>query len=184
MIYAVHVPIGGDTRVAKSYLQILQNIETLKKQAEQARRHEVAGVVARIREAIDFYGLTAADLGLAPRRGKAAAAGARAGAATARFRDADGNSWSGRGPRPRWLREALAAGHSLDEFRRAAGDAAPRAARKPRKAARKVKYRDEAGNTWGGMGKRPQWLRDALDAGKQLDDFLVARTGESTAATH
>ena len=173
--------IGGDIRVAKSYLQILQNIETLKKQAEEARRQEVAGVVARIREAIEFYGLTAADLGLAPRGGKGAPPRARAGAAAPRFRDADGNSWSGRGPRPRWLREALAAGHNLEEFRRG-DEAAPRPARKSRKAARKVKYRDEAGNTWGGMGKRPQWLRDALAGGRQLDDFLVARAGEAAAA--
>ena len=29
------------------------------------------------------------------------------------------------------------------------------------------------GNTWVGRGKRPQWLRDALAAGKQLSDFEI-----------
>jgi DNA-binding protein H-NS len=36
-----------------------------------------------------------------------------------------------------------------------------------------VKYRNEDGAGWGGRGKRPQWLRDALAAGKQLSDFEV-----------
>lgn len=48
-------------------------------------------------------------------------------------------------------------------------------------AARAAKFADDAGNTWGGMGKRPQWIRAALEAGKSLDDFLVA--GKKVAAT-
>jgi DNA-binding protein H-NS len=35
------------------------------------------------------------------------------------------------------------------------------------------KFRDENGNTWAGRGKRPIWLRDALLAGKKLEDFAV-----------
>ncbi len=59
---------------------------------------------------------------------------------------------------------------------------APRTAAAPVKRGRKpgkakvvtvVKYRDEAGNTWVGRGKRPQWLRDALAGGKTLQDFAV-----------
>jgi DNA-binding protein H-NS len=34
----------------------------------------------------------------------------------ARFRDANGNAWVGRGPRPQWLRDALASGKSLKDF--------------------------------------------------------------------
>ncbi len=41
------------------------------------------------------------------------------------------------------------------------------------KAAAVVKYRNDSGGTWGGIGKRPQWLRDALAGGKSLQDFLV-----------
>jgi DNA-binding protein H-NS len=43
-----------------------------------------------------------------------------------------------------------------------------------KKAAGVVAYRDEAGNTWVGRGKRPQWLRDALAGGRKLEDFKVA----------
>lgn len=42
-------------------------------------------------------------------------------------------------------------------------------------AARAPKYADGAGNIWGGIGKRPEWLRQALDAGKALEEFLVAK---------
>lgn len=38
---------------------------------------------------------------------------------------------------------------------------------------KKVKYADGAGNTWGGMGKRPVWIHEALAAGKVLEDLLV-----------
>lgn len=49
----------------------------------------------------------------------------------------------------------------------------PKATAKAR-AAKSAKFADRSGNTWGGMGKRPQWIRDALEAGKALEDFLVA----------
>ncbi len=44
---------------------------------------------------------------------------------------------------------------------------------KGRKTPATVKFRNETGGTWGGIGKRPQWLRDALAGGKQLSDFAV-----------
>lgn len=43
------------------------------------------------------------------------------------------------------------------------------------KTAKSPKYADGAGNTWGGMGKRPEWIRQALAAGKALEDFLIAK---------
>ncbi len=46
--------------------------------------------------------------------------------------------------------------------------AAPRVAAK-----RPVKYRNEKGETWLGIGQRPRWLRAALAAGKTLDEFKV-----------
>ena len=37
-----------------------------------------------------------------------------------------------------------------------------------------VKYRNPAtGDYWKGRGPRPRWLRDALSAGRQLEEFLV-----------
>jgi DNA-binding protein H-NS len=111
-----------------SFLEIQQQIEVLKQKAEAVRRKEVTDVITRIKEAVKHYGLTASDLGLAGAKGKPAA-------------------------KP----------------------VGKRAAKKPTaaKAPAEAKFRDEAGNTWGGRGKRPQWLRDALAAGKTLADFAV-----------
>lgn len=56
--------------------------------------------------------------------------------------------------------------------------AAKKAAAKPRKSAAKkpggvAKYTDGAGRTWSGVGKRPNWFKDALAAGKQAEDLLI-----------
>jgi len=48
---------------------------------------------------------------------KAASKKPQKGAAVARFSDGAGNAWSGRGPRPGWLKEAIAQGKSAEDFR-------------------------------------------------------------------
>ena len=48
--------------MARNLAQIKKAIESLEKEAERVREKEVAGVIARMQQAIDFYGLTAADL--------------------------------------------------------------------------------------------------------------------------
>jgi DNA-binding protein H-NS len=62
-----------------------------------------------------------------------------------------------------------------DLFGAAPAAAKGNGARKPRKkqAAKRVKYRDENGNTWVGRGKHPDWVREALAQGRKLEDFLV-----------
>jgi DNA-binding protein H-NS len=110
----------------KTYAQIMKQIDTLNDKAEALRRKEAAGVVDRIKEAIRVYGLTASDLGLrnaradksasAPRRPRGAKKRKSRGPAVVRFRNDAGQVWVGRGPRPIWLREALAAGKKLEDF--------------------------------------------------------------------
>lgn len=53
---------------------------------------------------------------------------------------------------------------------------------KQAKREKAAKYGDEAGNTWGGMGKRPAWLHQALAAGKSLEDFLIAKPAAAAPA--
>ena len=111
----------------KSYTQIVKQIEILKIEAEKLRRQEMAGVIDRIRDAIGFYNLTAADLGLGAKAASAPKAvvepgrrKAKSKAATApavlKYRDEQGRGWVGRGKRPQWLRDALAGGKSLQDF--------------------------------------------------------------------
>lgn len=52
---------------------------------------------------------------------------------------------------------------------------AAKAAVKQVKAAKPPKYADGAGNSWGDIGKRPEWIRQALAAGRALEDFLIAK---------
>ncbi len=46
-----------------------------------------------------------------------------------------------------------------------------------KKPVRKIKFADGQGNTWGGMGKRPAWFKDALAAGKKPEDLLAKAAG-------
>lgn len=111
--------------MAKTYEQVMKQIETLSLEAEKLKRKEVQGVIARIKEAVAAYGLTAADLGLNGARGRKPGPKASRSiskpskskvSTVAKFRDEAGNTWVGRGPRPHWLREALASGKKLEDF--------------------------------------------------------------------
>ncbi|PZP28222.1 MAG: histidine biosynthesis protein [Roseateles depolymerans] len=58
--------------------------------------------------------------------------------------------------------------------RRTAAPAKRRAAAKAGKPAASVaKYSDGAGRTWTGHGKRPNWFKDALAAGKTAEELLI-----------
>jgi DNA-binding protein H-NS len=46
-----------------------------------------------------------------------------------------------------------------------------RKTRKPGKPAPVVRYRDDAGHTWSGRGRRPGWFTAALAAGKKAEDL-------------
>lgn len=174
--------------MAKTYTQIQRQIEALQKQAEKLKASEVNGVVQRIKVAIEHYGLTAEQLGYAGGKASSAtpkkdlpkkAGSASQIASSAAYGDGNGNVWGGRGPRPRWLRDAIAAGRSLEEFATKATTTSgmeakvntPKAIASKRRA--KMMYRDEAGHTWSGFGPKPRWLREALEAGKAPEQFSV-----------
>lgn len=116
--------------MAKSLADIQRQIQQLEKQAQEIKSREVAGVVARIKEAIEFYGLTAGDLfGGRGRKitrkvrgadkvatktvGRKKASGKKI---PVKYRDDAGNTWTGRGLKPRWLTAALGAGKTLEDF--------------------------------------------------------------------
>lgn len=111
--------------MASSYVQLTREIEALKKKAEQARKQEAAALIEVIKSGIATYGLTAQDLGLAGASGAKSkaqgkvAAGAKstaAGTSTPKYQDGAGNSWSGRGPKPGWVKAALASGLDLTDL--------------------------------------------------------------------
>lgn len=96
-----------------------EQIALLRKQAEELRNQERAGVIEEVRRKIAEYGLSASDLKLAARggSGRRNAAPAASAKAAAKYRSPTGETWSGgRGRKPRWVTEALAAGKSLSDF--------------------------------------------------------------------
>lgn len=110
-------------------------IAALQAKADALRKREVGEVIAKIKDAIAHYGLTAADLGLASNGAKSArlkGIGKRTGKpATRKIKGGSG------------------------------------------KSARPAKFRDDEGHTWSGIGKRPDWFKAALAAGKTPQDLLV-----------
>ncbi len=105
--------------MAKTVAQIEAQISKLQKQKDAIRAREVAGVIQRIRNAIDYYGLTAEELGFGPSTRRAAAGKSERKTTrkvVAKYRDGAGNEWSGRGRRPGWFVAALKAGRSIEEL--------------------------------------------------------------------
>jgi DNA-binding protein H-NS len=89
----------------------------LERRIAETKRAERADAIAKVQSLMAEYGLTLADLGARAPAGKPAKGGTGTKAAV-KFRDAStGQTWSGRGLQPNWLKAALAAGRSLDEFR-------------------------------------------------------------------
>lgn len=159
--------------MAKTYQQLQKQIATLQKEADELKRKEVGGVIARIRDAITHYGLTPADLGF-----RTALKAKAKGTAAAKYSNGAGLSWSGRGPRPAWVKEALAQGKQLSDFLSsgAASDVQKVGPRTKAKASKKpqAKYSNGAGKTWTGRGPKPGWVKEALAKGKQLADLLAS----------
>ena len=109
-------------------------IAALQAQADSLRKREVAEVIAKVKDAIAHYGLTAADLGFSTTTGRA-----------------------GKAP-------ALVSSKPAKKGRKGA-------VVKP--AAKSVKFKDDQGHAWGGIGKRPDWFKAALAAGKTPEDLLA-----------
>lgn len=95
----------------RSYAELLDEIESLKKQAEAMRKAELGEIIADIKRKIQEYQLTAQDLGLSEQRRAPARAKDGRGAVKPKYRDpASGKTWTGRGRQPIWFRDALASG--------------------------------------------------------------------------
>lgn len=175
--------------MAQTYLKLQRQIETLQRQAEKLKTQEIGGVVERIKVAIEHYGLTAEQLGFGEVRAtsrmptKSSKVSPTTGSSAAKYSDSLGNVWSGRGPRPHWLRDALAAGKTLESFA-SNGQPAAGPKRKSKVPTKRTaqEYSDDSGNTWSGFGPRPRWLKDALAAGASLQQFAADKNTEGRPA--
>jgi DNA-binding protein H-NS len=94
--------------------ELLAQKAALEKQISETQRQERSDAIARVRSLMAEYGLTVADLGARP------AAAGRAGGTrkvAPKYRDpATGDTWTGRGLQPKWLKAALANGKKISDF--------------------------------------------------------------------
>lgn len=145
--------------MAKTYEQIQQQIEKLQSKAKALQAVEAKGVIVRIKEAIQHYGLTAEQLGFD---------GAKTSASTP-----TSTSTTVTASAPKQLPIP-----SAKPVPKAATEAATKAATKAT-AQSKPQFSDASGNSWGGRGPRPAWLREALQAGRDINEFRIGQRAKA-----
>lgn len=97
-----------------SLQELLAKKEALEREIEQTKKQERSEAVAKVRSLMSEYGLSVSDLSS---KGAAKSGPGAGGKVPAKFRNtATGETWSGRGLQPKWLKAALAAGKSLNDF--------------------------------------------------------------------
>lgn len=90
--------------------ELLAQKEALEREIELRKKQDRAEAIAKVRALMDEYGLSISDL-------TTRAVSKPAGKVAVKYRNpASGDSWSGRGLQPNWLKKELAAGRKLADF--------------------------------------------------------------------
>ena len=95
--------------------ELIAQKDALEREIERTRRQDREDAIAKVRALMDEYGLSAADLTTRPGSTKSRAGKGQKVAAKYRNK-ATGETWSGRGLQPKWLKAALTAGAQLGDF--------------------------------------------------------------------
>lgn len=96
-----------------NYAELIAKRDELNRQIEAALKAERAGAIAKAKELVAQFQLTAADLGLGA---KPAAAPKVRKAVEAKYRGPNGETWTGRGRTPGWLASLEAKGQKRESF--------------------------------------------------------------------
>lgn len=102
--------------------EIQRQLQAVERQIKESHLAQRAEVITKIKALMAEHGLTVEDIGINSKgkaKGKAAPGGhALAGKSVApKYKDpSTGQTWTGRGLQPRWLKAALAAGRKIEEF--------------------------------------------------------------------
>ncbi len=98
--------------------QLIRQKADLERQIAQLNSKGRQDAIDEIRKIMTEHGLTSDDI-VAPARGRKVGIkldGSERKAVAAKYKDDQGNQWTGRGLKPRWLTAALAAGRKLEDF--------------------------------------------------------------------
>lgn len=93
--------------------ELMAQRAALDQQIAETKDRERGEAIAKVRALMSEYGLTPADLSMRTSR----AATKAPSKVAAKYRNkATGETWSGRGLQPKWLKAALAGGAQLSDF--------------------------------------------------------------------
>lgn len=100
-----------------TYDELQAKINELQEQANAVKEKEKAEAVADMKKKIAKYGITAMELGLTLKLLSNEKPVSAKPAGMAKYRDPKtGDTWPGRGPKPKWLKAEIAAGRTQEEF--------------------------------------------------------------------
>jgi DNA-binding protein H-NS len=95
-----------------SLQELMAQRAALEKQIEETQQRERSDAIAKVRSLMADYGLTIADLS-----GRAKGVPKAPSKVAAKYRNkATGETWSGRGLKPKWLQAAINGGAKLEDF--------------------------------------------------------------------
>ena len=94
--------------------ELLAQKEALDREIESTKKQHRADAVAKVRTLMAEYGLTTADLSS---KGMTRGSASKGSKVAPKYRNpATGDTWSGRGLQPKWLKAAVAAGRKVEDF--------------------------------------------------------------------
>jgi DNA-binding protein H-NS len=101
--------------MAKTYERLIGEIEKLKKQASKIGKQR-AKAISTVKKLIRKHTLTAADIGLKGAARLARRVARRTKRIAPKYRGPAGETWTGRGLMPRWLKDTIKKGKKREDF--------------------------------------------------------------------
>jgi DNA-binding protein H-NS len=96
--------------------ELLRQKADIERKIAQAQSQSRQSAIDEIRRIMLEQGLTAADIAAAPTARATTKSGAGRKAVAVKYKDGNGNAWTGRGLKPKWLTAQLAGGKTLEDF--------------------------------------------------------------------
>jgi DNA-binding protein H-NS len=97
--------------------ELMAQREALEQQIEHTKKQERGEAIEKVKALMAEYGLSVADLGSRPAPARAKKGKSGGNKVAPKYRNTStGETWSGRGLQPRWLKAALASGRKLSDF--------------------------------------------------------------------
>ena len=86
----------------ESSKELMEQIAALELRVIEVRESEIADALAKVLALVTEYGLTAEDI-FSKKRGRKTIGKKAKTKVAAKYKDANGNSWTGRGRAPKWI---------------------------------------------------------------------------------